>query len=256
MMPRLPRRSALLIPVVIFGLLTAGLGVSLTRADTLPMPCGLANLPAPPMDADADLLMLSALTLPDVDLQQTDESPRTTQDGRAPGRIKAPSIPTPTGAPSVTQPSGSNQGALTAPSGSSTPNTAAAGLQPPDPAVLNLGPVQAARQLRESLTDQQKSDLQAVLTRNRDRFQQVRSRLPDPTTDPRTRRPTDADTDARMTQATAEIQAIGTQVDEEIEAVLTPQQRSLYRNAKPTRHKSELPAPPVDALPLAILRSC
>jgi hypothetical protein len=111
----------------------------------------------------------------------------------------------------------------------------------PDPALLNQEPIVAARQLRESLTEKQKADLRAVLTKYEGALQQVRARLPEPPTEPRGNRPVKADREATLSQVSADVQRISDEIDQDIDVLLTPTQRELLRKARPPRLRAELP---------------
>jgi hypothetical protein len=117
-------------------------------------------------------------------------------------------------------------------------------LRPPDPALLNQEPIVAARQLRESLTEKQKADLRAVLTKHQGALQQARGRLRQLAAGPVGNRPARAGREATQNQAAADVQGISDQIDQEIELNLTPAQRALFQKARPKRLRSELPEPP------------
>lgn len=225
MMPRLPSRSALLVPVLGLGLLVPGFNANLTRADTLPAPCELATVGAPAGAAEDDLLLLRSILPADLDPALAAAAPRPPQGAPAlPDVVLPPVAPRPPGALGVPKPTITD-------------------LRPPDPALLNLEPIVAARQLRESLTEKQKADLSGVLTKHQDALQQARGRLPQLAADPVGNRPARADREAAPNQAAADVQRISDQIDQEIELNLTPAQRALLEKSRPKRLRAELPGP-------------
>ncbi|MGE3777275.1 MAG: hypothetical protein AB7F89_08835 [Pirellulaceae bacterium] len=221
-MPRLPRRSALLIPVLGLGLLVPGFNPNFTRAEALPTPCELVAV-APDASAADDVLLLSAILPADEDLAVAAAPTRPAQ--------RAPTLP------DITLPPGRAKlpGAL------GVPKPPAGHLSVPDPAMLNLEPIVAARQFRESLTEKQKADLRAVLTKHEGALRQARTHLPEAPTEPRSNRPVKADREATQSQASSDVQRISDQVDQDIDVVLTPTQRELLRKARPTRLRAEVP---------------
>jgi len=220
MMSRLPSRAALLVPLLSMGLLVSGPGVGLTRADTPPAACGLADGADPDDGAVDTLLMLSAILPDDVDPALVAAPPR-------PGPM-SPEVPVPLGAPMP-------------PGGPGVPEPMGANLHPPDPALLNLEPIVAARQLRESLSEQQQADLRAVLAKHQAALQQARPRLPELAAGPKGNGPVTADREPALNQASTDVQRISDQIDQEIEPILTPAQRALLRKARPERLGAEHP---------------
>src|SRR5205823_13807422 len=151
MMPKPPIRAALLVPLLSLGLLGSGLGVHLTRADTPPALCGLADVAEPATTADDTLLLLSAILPADADTALAAQPSR-------PNAPTPPNVPPPPGGVGMPKPPGTD-------------------LRAPEGAMLNLQPIVAARQFRESLSEKQKADLQAVVTKHQDVLQQARSHL-------------------------------------------------------------------------------
>jgi hypothetical protein len=230
-------RAVVLVPLLSLGLLVPGFDANLTRADPLPTPCEEANIAKPAEAADDTLLMLRMMLPADADPALAAQPPR-------------PNVPTPPN-PGTPPP---NPGTLPPPvlnaPGPPGPITApkppGTDLRVPDQAMLNLGPIVAVRQFRESLSDKQKADLQAVVTKHRGELQQVRSRLPEPAADPRGTRGVKAGQGDGLHQASTELDRIGDQVDTEIDAILTPSQRMLLQKANPKRLRAELPEAPAD----------
>jgi hypothetical protein len=224
MMPKLPSRAALFVPLLSLGLLVPGFNADLTRADTLPAPCELAAAAIPAEVAD-DVIFLSAILPPDVDLTLAATPPRPRQGGPSlPDVVLPPGAPKPPGEIGVPKPIGAN-------------------LPTPDPALLNLEPIMAARQLRESLTERQEVDLRAVLTKHQDRLQQVRTRLPGLPAQAQGNKPVKADQEAGLSQVSAEVTSISDQIDQDIERLLTPAQRALLQKARPQRLRAEQTEP-------------
>jgi hypothetical protein len=210
-MTRPPIRIALLIPLLSLGLLAPTLGLSQTQADTLPASCGLADvMHAAP--AEDDVLLLSAMLSAEID-----------------------PVPAAPRRPNQTAPSPPGEVRSTRPPG--------ADLRPPDQALLNVEPILAARQLRESLSDQQKADVQRVVAKHRNDLQRIRARLPELNTEAQASRPVRADQDAQLSQVASEVTRLGDQIEQEIESILTPQQRALLQKARPKRPRAELPLP-------------
>lgn len=223
MMPRLPSRSALLVPLLGLGLLVPGFNANQTRADTLPTSCELMAAAAPAGAAADDLLLLRSILPADMDPALAAAPPRPRQGAPAlPDVVLPPAAPKPPGELGV-------------------PKPATTDLRPPDPALLNLEPIVAARQLRESLTEKQKADLRTVLTKHQGALQQARGRLPQLATAPVGNRPARADREAAPNQASRDVQRISDRIDQEIELNLTPEQRALFQKARPKRLRSELP---------------
>lgn len=212
MKPKFPSRSALLASVLSLGLLVPGLNADLTRAESAPEPCGLAAVALSPEAAADDLLLLSVLLPPEMDQVSL----------AAPGQPVPPAPPAPPALPGRAGP----------------PKPPGTDLRPPDAPLLNLEPVVAARQLRESLSEQQKGDLRAVLTKHQGALQQARSRGGNAANEPRVNRPGQ---DVTPGQDSAAVQGLTAQVDQEIEPLLTPAQRALLQKARPKRLRSELP---------------
>jgi hypothetical protein len=228
-MAKFPSRAALLVPVLSLGLLVSGFDPSLTQADTLPLPC---ELMAAVESAEDATLMLSAILPADLDLAVA----------------IAPPIPylAPPPPPGVPQP----------PGGDGAPKPLGTDLRPPDPSLLNQEPIMAVRQLRESLSETQKADLRAVLTKHQSELQQVRGRLPVPSTGPQGNRSVKADRNASLHQATADVTRISDQIDQEIVLNLTPTQRALLEKSRPKRLRSELPNGTPDAVVAAGESAC
>lgn len=211
MKPTLSSRAVALVALLALGLLIPGLSSGLTQADTLPAACDLVDMAAEEAEVDDSLVMLSVIMAPDVDQAQVDEGPR-------PPR----SVPAQPGSRGAPKPSGAD-------------------LHPPDPALLAAGPVQAVREFRESLTEKQKSDLQAVFIRNRDSLLQARARLPELAASRQGNRPLPSDREAKLGQVSDELRQTGDQIDREIDAIVTPKQRALLQRANPRRLRGEAP---------------
>jgi hypothetical protein len=212
MMPKLPSRASLLVPLLALGLLVPGAGP--TQADALPAPCGLNDVAEHAAGLHDDLLMLSAMLPADADHAQANGPQRPNRD--------APPPPGPAGAP---RPPGSD-------------------LRPPDQSLLNAEPVRAAREFRESLSDKQKADLQAVFAKHRDELQQARARLPELSAERQGNKPLQADREARLRQVSTELKGVKGQIDQEIDAIITPAQRALLQRAAPHRLQTETPNRP------------
>jgi len=228
MMPKLPSRAALLIPVLGLGLFVPSFNASLTRADTMAVPCELAAVAdsggsAAGTESADDALLLKAILPDDAESALAASAPR-------PGRRGAmsPEIPVSPGAPRL-------------PGDLGLPKPSLTKLRPPDPALLNAEPIVAARQLQESLTEQQKADLRAVMTKHQDALQRARGRLPELATGPRENRAVTPDGQDGLNPAPADVQGISDQIDQDIRASLTPEQRALLEKARPQRLRAEQP---------------
>src|SRR5205807_94816 len=112
--------------------------------------------------------------------------------------------------------------------------------------LLNLEPIVAARQLRESLSDKQKSDLQAIVTKHQAELQQVRTRLPVPAPGLTEGGIAEPGQQAGLNQGATEVSRIGDEVHAEINAILTPDQRTLLQRADPRRLAAQRPEAPAD----------
>jgi hypothetical protein len=214
-MPRLPSRAALLVPVLSLGLLVPGFNPGLTKADTLPTPCELVAVANP---AEDTVLLLRAILPADVDPALAVAAPFPILAAPPPRGIAIP------------------------PGGVGVPKPLGTDLRPPDARLLNQEPIVATRQLRESLTEKQKADLRAVLARYQGAPQQGRTRQPELSPDRRGIRPARAGQEATVNQASTDAPRLSHQLDQDIESLLTPSQRDLLRNARPTRLRSELPS--------------
>lgn len=213
MMPKLPSRAALLVPVLSLGLLVPGFSPTLTQADALPTPCGMAAAANP----DEDAVLLLSIILP--------EDPAIAAAPPLPllAAPPPPGVPVPPGGVGVPKPLGSD-------------------LRPPDAALLNQEPLAAARQLQESLTEKQKAALRSVLTKHQGAPQQVRARVPGLPTETRGNKAVKADREATLNQVSTGVQRNADQIDQDIETLLTPAQRALLQKSRPKRLRSEEPA--------------
>lgn len=229
MLPKFPNRAVLLAPVLGLGLLVPGLSTSLTSADALPVPCGEVAAAAPAGTAADDMLVLKSM-LPDQATASLAAAPPEAAPAEAApaaqrrGGPMAPELPVPPRAPR----SGSASDAL-------VPTNIR--LRAPNPALLNMEPIVAARQLRESLSPQQKATLQAVLTKYQGALQQARPSVPElaaGTSAGRSAgRSAEASRGTEASQVSPAVQGISTQIDQEIASILTPAQQELLRKARP-----------------------
>jgi hypothetical protein len=173
--------------------------------------------------AEGDVQMLRAILPDDVNPSLAAAPPRPRQG--------APTLPDIVLPPGATKPPGE----LGAPKPPSTD------LRPPDPALLNREPIVAARQLRESLSEKQKADLRAVLTKHEGALQQARARLPEPASDPKGNLRATVGREAALNQVSSDVLRISDQIDQDIELNLTPRQRELLQKARPKRLRAEQP---------------